>query len=408
MSNRKLALHGGKPVRATPLPPMFPGATFIDEAEVDSVKRVLESHSLFRYYGPNFLDLTSTFEDSLKDYLGVEYALGLNSGTSALHCALVGAGIGPGDEVIVPAYAWVSCPCAVVATGARPVLANVDKSLTLDPADVEAKISERTRAIMAVHIRGVGCDMDSIMTLAQKYDLIVVEDCAQAAGGSYHGRKLGSIGHVGAFSFQLNKIISAGEGGALVTNDSLIYERAWLYHDAGAPYRGRKLSVELIPGVNYRMTEITAAIMIEQLRKIDKIIEKMRENKARIKEGISDIDGIEFRKLPDPAGDTGICLVFYVSTPRKAKEFHQALRAENIYVESGRYPPVIYDPESFDGHVFIHWKHIFPGLDKVLNKYSQTLDILGRAVHLDISPLFSADDIDSIIEGIHKVAKALL
>jgi len=408
MAKEKLAINGGSPVRERPLPPMHPGATFIGEAELNAVKRVLESQSLFRYYGPNFLNITSTFERSLSSYLGVKHVLGVNSGTSALHCALVGAGIGPGDEVIIPTYAWVSCPCAVVAAGARPVLANVDKSLTLDPEDVEDKVSERTKAIMAVHIRGVGCDLDPLTKIAHKYGLTIVEDTAQAAGGTYHGRKLGSIGDVGIFSFQLNKILSAGEGGAVATNDSTIYERATMFHDAGAPYRMKTSNTEFIPGVNYRMTEITAAIMLEQLKKIDEIIFTMRKNKKKIKDGISDIEGIEFRHLPDPEGDTAVCLVFYLPTAEKAREFQRALHAENIYVSSGEYPPVIYDPESFDGHVFIQWKHLFKNIDTVLNKYSQTLDILGRAVHLDISPLFSDKDIDSVIEGVHKVASAIL
>ncbi len=408
MTKEKLAINGGSPVRKSPLPPMHPGATFIGEAEQKAVKRVLESQSLFRYYGPNFLNITSMFERSLSSYLGVKHVLGVNSGTSALHCALVGAGIGPGDEVIIPTYTWVSCPSAVVATGARPVLANIDKSLTLDPKDVEDKISERTKAIMTVHIRGVGCDLDPFIKIAHKYGLTIIEDTAQAAGGTYHGRKLGSIGDVGIYSFQLNKILSAGEGGAVATNDSIIYERATMFHDTGAPYRMKTSNTEFIPGVNYRMTEITAAIMHEQLKKIDEIISTMRKNKGKIKDAISDIEGIEFRHLPDPEGDTAVCLVFYLPTAEKAREFQRALHAENIYVSSGEYPPVIYDPENFDGHVFIQWKHIFKNIDKVLNKYSQTLDILSRAVHLDISPLFSDEDIDSVIEGVHKVASAIL
>ena len=405
---KKLAIHGGSPVRRTPLPPMYPGATFIDEAEQNSVKKVLESKSLFRYYGPKFLNITGEFERALSSYLGTKYVLGVNSGTSALHCALTGVGVGAEDEVIIPAYAWVSCPCAVIAAKARPVLANIDKSLTLDPKEIENKVSERTKAVMAVHIRGVGCDMDPIMKIARKYELKVVEDVAQAAGGTYHGKKLGSIGDVGTFSFQLNKIISAGEGGAVATDDPVIYERAVMLHDAGAPYRGQITSRDFIPGVNYRMNEVIAAIMIEQLKKIDKIILAMKKNKKKIKEEISDIEGIEFRHLPDPEGDTSVCLVFYLPTAEKAREFQRALHAENIYVSSGGYPPVIYDPEVFDGHVFVHWKHIFKNLDKIMSKYSQTLDILGRAVHLDISPLFTESDIESIIEGIHKVADALL
>jgi 8-amino-3,8-dideoxy-alpha-D-manno-octulosonate transaminase len=365
VGKNKLALYGGKPIRDSPLPAMYPGATFIGDEEIEMVNKVMKSQSLFRSYGPNFLNLTSSFEERFGNYLNLKYVLGVNAGTSALHCALRGIGVGPGDEVVVPAYGWVSCPAAVVACGAKPILANENQ-------------------------------------------VKVLEDCAQAAGGSFKDAKLGTIGDVGTYSFQLNKMISAGEGGALATNNRYIYERALLAHDAGALYRKLDYSVEPLPGVNYRMTEITAAIMIEQLKKLDKIISLMRSHKRQIKEGISDISAIEFRELPDPEGDTAICLVFYLQETEKAQMFAKALNAENIYTVSGGYPPVIYHPESFDGHVFVHWKHILKEPAGFEQKYAQSLDILGRSVHLDISPLLTDDDINSIIDGIHKVEKALL
>jgi 8-amino-3,8-dideoxy-alpha-D-manno-octulosonate transaminase len=408
MEKQKLALYGGKPTRDKPLPYMHPGASFIGEEEIRAVKKVLKSKSLFRYYGPDFLNFTGSFESDFKEYLDIKYVLGLNAGHSALHCALLGVGVEPEDEVIIPTYGWVACPCAVVACGAKPVLANVDESLTLDPQDVEDKISNRTKAIMAVHIRGVACDMEPIMKVAKKYQVKVVEDCAQAAGGSYRGKKLGTIGDAGAFSFQLNKMITAGEGGALATNDVKVYKFANLFHDEGALYREGKTSVEPIAGVNYRMTEVTAAIMTEQLKKIDKVIGLMRKHKGKIKKGISDIDAIRFRELPDPTGDTAVCLVFYLPTIKKTQEFERALHAENIYTTTGGYPPVIYHPKSFDGHVFVDWKHIFKGLDRVLDKYSRSLDFMSRAVHLDVSPILTDGDVNSIIEGVHKVAETLL
>lgn len=407
-SKANLALYGGKPVRQKPLPPMHPGATSIAHEEMAAVEEVLKAQSLYRYYGPQFLDRTKAFEGAFAEFIGVRHALAVNSGTSALHCALVGCGIGPGDEVIIPAYAWISCPSTVVMCGASPVLANIDKSLTLDPSDIADRVTDKTKAIMAVHIRGVSCDLDAIQKVAKKYELKLIEDCAQAVGGKYGQNRLGGIGDVGTFSFQLNKMISAGEGGALATNDLGIYERAEMFHDSGAPYR-RKYDREVIPGVNYRMNEISATIMTEQLKKIDVIIELMRKSKEKIKKGISDISGLSFRKLPgSKEGDVAVCLVFYVPTAEKAREFKRALQAENIYTPSGGYPPVLLDPESFDGHVFVHWTHIFRNLGKILDKYSRTMDLLSRAVHLDISPLLSEEDIDSIIVGTHKIAEALL
>ena len=155
VSKESLALYGGKPVRKEPLPVMHPGATYFDQAEVDAVMEVLKAQSPYRFYGPKFLNITGKFENEFGDYVGTKFALAVTSGTAALHTTLIGLGVKEGDEVILPAYAWVSCPSAIVAARGTPVLANVDNSLTLNPKDVEKKITKKTKVIMAVHIRGV-------------------------------------------------------------------------------------------------------------------------------------------------------------------------------------------------------------------------------------------------------------
>ncbi|HZW55368.1 MAG TPA: DegT/DnrJ/EryC1/StrS family aminotransferase [Nitrososphaerales archaeon] len=408
-----MALYGGKPVREKPLPVMHPGATFFDNAEVNAVLEVLKAQSPYRFYGPNFLNITGKFEVEFKRYVGTTYALAVTSGTAALHTALRGLGIGPGDEVIIPTYSWVACPSAVVATGATPVLANVDESLTLDPDDVERRITNRTKAIMAVHIRGVPCDLDQIAKIAKRYQVDLLEDVAQCGGGSYHGKKLGSIGDIGTFSFQLNKMISAGEGGAVVTNDQTTYERCLMFHDTGTPYRGLeekelRYSIRPFPGLNYRANEISSAILRVQLTKMDTIIRKIRETKSKIKSGISDIPGLKFRKIPDPEGEVAVGLVFFTESKEKATLFKDALMAENIRTPSGSYPGVVYEPGRNDGHVFMHWGHLLPGIERVSAQYQQTLDLLSRAVHIDISPLDGEQEISDIIEGIRKVSTAIL
>jgi 8-amino-3,8-dideoxy-alpha-D-manno-octulosonate transaminase len=413
ISKSSLALYGGKPVRAEPLPVMHPGSSHIDEEEINAVLEVLKSQSLYRFYGPKFLNITGKFEKEFREYIGVKYALAVSSGTAALHTALVGLDVGNGDEVILPTYGWVACPDAIVASGATPVLANIDESLTLDPADVEAKITNRTKAILAVHIRGVPCDLDALSRIAKKYQVLLLEDVAQCGGGSYHGKKLGSIGDASSFSFQLNKMISAGEGGAVVTNDTTTYERAVMIHDVGTPYRAFserdfKFTVKPFPGVNYRQNEISSAILRVQLKKMDAVVSKIRANKAVIKKGMSDISGVKFRKLPDPQGEVAVALVFFVETPEKARVFRDALRAENIRTESGAYPGVLYDPAVTDGHVFLHWGHIIKGVERVRDKYAQSIDLMSRAVHLDISPLLGEDELKDIDTTIHKVASAIL
>ncbi|MDA4124906.1 MAG: DegT/DnrJ/EryC1/StrS family aminotransferase [Thaumarchaeota archaeon] len=409
----KLALYGGTPMRREPLPVMHPGGSAIGDEEMRAVESVLRSQSLYRFYGPQFKDVTGAFESALAKYVAREYALGLTSGTAALHTAMVGLEVGRGDEVIIPTYAWVACPDAVVAAGGTPVLADVNDTLTIDPADVERRITKRTKAIMAVHTRGVPCDLSTLMRIAKRNSLFLIEDVAQAAGGSYKERRLGSYGDVGTFSFQLNKMITAGEGGALVTDDRRTYERCVMFHDIGTPYRqfsgqGFGFEIEPFPGVNYRMNEVTAAILGEQLRKIDGVVKRVRVRNARIRRGIAGLKGIRFRRSNDPDGEAGISLVFFVRDKSKARLFKDALVAENIRTTSGGYPTVVYDPRVVDGHTFMHWGHIIKNMKKMIVEHEKSLDLMSRAVHLDVSPLLSDSDVDDVIAAVKKVAAAVL
>lgn len=418
-----------KPLRDRPLPPTFPGAMMIGEEEKNAAMEVLDSKNLFRYYGPEGTsNKAKKFEDEFAEYMGTKYALAVSSGTTSLITALTAADVGPGDEVIVPSYTWIASATSVVACKAIPVIAEVDKSLTLDPEDFEAKITERTKAVIPVHMRGMGCRMDEIMRIAKHHGIAVIEDTAQSCGGEYKGKKLGSIGDVGAFSFQISKVITAGEGGAVITNNEYFFERAVMIHDAVQLSRGHevwgKFKTEQTITLNFRMNEISAAILIEQLHKLDKILSVTRPNKEKIKKGISDVAGIELREVPSPDGDTGICLMFFLPTAKEAQRFVEALHAENID-GPGYGTHVAYVPNKPDYHVYAYWhsvlrKHTFTKEGCPFTcpyyrgkaEYSEdmcpnTLDLLGRAVHIDLSPLLTEDDVDSIIEGIHKVAKEI-
>ncbi len=409
----ELALYGGSPVRKGPLPVMHPGGTAIGSEEIGAVTAVLRSQSLYRFYGPDFKDVTGAFERDLARYEGRKFALGLTSGTAALHTALVGLGVGRGDEVVLPTYAWVACPDAVVAAGATPVLADINDSMTIDPTDVDRRITRRTKAIMAVHARGVPCDLGALRKIADRRSIPLIEDVAQGAGASYKGRKLGSYGEVGTFSFQLNKMITAGEGGALVTDDRRTYERCVMFHDIGTPYRqfsgqGVKFEIEPFPGVNYRMNEITAAILKEQLKKMDGVVREVRKRNAKVRRGIEDIRAIRFRRSNDAEGESGISLVFFVESRAKARLFKDALVAENIRTESGGYPTVVYDQRVIDGHTFMHWGHIIRDMKKNIREHEKSLDLMTRAVHLDISPLLTESDVDDMVEAVRKVSAAVL
>jgi len=400
VGREELALYGGKPVRSKPLPPMYPGAMFIDEREERAVVEVIRSKSLFRYYGPNLLRKVEEFEREFAKYLGVKYCLGVTSGTGALHVALRALGVGPGDEVIVPAYTWISTAAMVVAVGATPVVVGVDETLNLCPEDFERNITEKTKAVIPVHMRGAPAKMKEIVEIAEARGIRVLEDVAQACGGSYRGRKLGSIGDAGAFSFQLNKNITAGEGGAVTTNDEDVYRRAVACHDVAGHYRNPDYVPPLL-GLNFRMNEITGAILVEQLKKLDDIVARMRERKFKIRRAVEEL-GLPLRELCDEEGDTAVCVIFFLDSAKQAVEFARALTAENVGAS------VLYRPDKVDGHIYRYWMPIFGDKMKVdRESCERSLDLLSRAVHISVGPILTDEDVESIIEAIEKVAKAL-
>lgn len=419
-SDAKLAIHGGTPAKQRPDPPTYPGGMAIDEAEEEAVLEVLRSKRLFRYYGPgNSPSKVAELEATFAAKKGVKHAQAVTSGTAALICALHGIGVGPGDEVIVPAYTWIASATAVLAVGAVPIIAEVDETLLLDPVDLEAKISPYTKAVIVVHMRGAPAPMDKLLAVTQKHGLKVVEDCAQANGATFHGQEAGSFGDAGAFSLQFNKIITCGEGGMVATNDQTIWNRAAMFHDAGA-ISGRHNLEELLWGVNFRMPEVLGAIALVQLRKLDGLLAAMRARKQMIKAGIADImqrKGLEFRKITDADGDASICTILFMHSPEEAKAVATALRAENIGAG------LLYERNRRDLHVYAHWTPI-------LNKSSwggnaspftmaqreieydhdmcpRSLELLGRAVHLDVSPLLTNEDVEETVEGLNRVLDAL-
>jgi 8-amino-3,8-dideoxy-alpha-D-manno-octulosonate transaminase len=279
---------------------MYPGGMEIDEEEEKEVLEVLRTKRLFRYYGPEpGPSKADILEKEFAQYMGVEHALGVTSGTAALVCALQGIGIGPGDEVILPAFTWIASASAVAAVGGIPVLAEVDESLTLDPADVERKITPFTKAIMPVHMRGVPCRMDELLAVAHQHGLKVIEDTAQADGASYHGKKLGSMGDAGCFSFQFNKILTSGEGGMVLTNSDDVWKRAVMFHDVVGGIRNNLPDSEIKWGINFRMPELLAAVMLVQLRRLDHLLVAMRQRKQMLKEGLRTLPGkkaLSFKK----------------------------------------------------------------------------------------------------------------
>lgn len=427
-SKNDLALYGGTPAKTTPAIPMFPGGLEIGDDEKREVMEVLDSQYLFRYYGPKEVESkVQELEEQYAAMTGRKHALAVNSCTSALICALIAVGVEPGDEVIVPSYTFFATVAAVVAAKAVPVIAEVDDSLTIDPADIEEKITHRTRAVIVVHMRGMPADMGKIVPLARKHDLKLIEDVAQANGGSYKGKKLGSFGDAGCFSLQYHKVITSGEGGVLVCDDDLYYNRAQAYHDVAACWRKDRFAPpefegEIFFGVNFRMSELTGAVALAQFRKMDDIVKRMQRNKKLIKNRIRNIPGIEFRKVNDEQGDVAVCLIFYLPDEGQVPQFVDALKAEGV--EAG----AVYDEGVPDWHVYHHWKMLMEKMmpskkgcpfncSMVQNgkdiRYTEdmcpnTQAHLARSVHIDIPPQLTEEDCNQMATAIEKVASVLL
>jgi len=361
--------------------------------EIDAVARVIQSGQLFKTMGT----VTADCESLLRSMFDVNHAILMTSGKAAIISALTALGIGPGDEVIVPGYTYIATAIAVTAVGAIPVIAEIDGTMTLDMEDVKRKISRYTKAVIPVHIQGFPCDMDTLLALG----IPLVEDACQADGGSYKGRRLGTIGNAGALSFNHFKIISAGEGGALLTSSRQIFERAMIYHDSSAiAYFGNQLGDISQPqfcGSEYRSNNIAAAILQEQLKKLDGILADLRKNKKIVMDALK--DRFAFASSHDPDGDCGTTLAFRFETEREARAFNERING-TVPIDTGK-------------HVYTNWTPVMdkrgafhPEMDPfkmtanrglnhnyTIDMCPKTLDYLARTVYMNVNPNWTERDI---------------
>ena len=414
----KLALDGGPRVRTEPLP-VGRGLSVFGAEEMAAAVEVLESRSLFRYYGPQLLRKVEAFERAAIDALGARHAVATSSGTAALRAGLAALGVGCGDEVIVPSLTFIATINAVVVSGAVPIFAEIDDTLGLDPADVAAKITSRTACIIPVHLDNGACDMDPLMQVARQHGVPVLEDAAQAMGMRYKDRPLGTIGDLGAFSLQLEKNVTSGEGGLLLTNDESLFLRAACYQDQGGQFvtssgaaRGRDYPDPFV-GENLRMTEIAGAIAEVQLRKLPTLLASMRAHGAAIQASIADLDGITFRR--DPGGDgSGSSVGIFLPAAELATRFIQAMRAEGVPVGQlyGGQPvyltPSIVDKRTASGkggpwNCAEHPTSVEygPGL------CPQTEDIAARSVLIPVNAAYTEADCADVTAAVHKVLSAI-
>jgi len=393
----------------------------VDRQTQKKIKKLLKSAKnppdagvFFRYYNPS--SKVMKFEKMVREKIHAKHVLAVNSGTSALIAALVAAGIGPGDEVIIPAYTFFATASAVVVAKAIPVITDIDETLTIDPVAIEKNITKKTKAIIPVHMLGLPSRMDEIMKIARKYNLIVIEDAAQAFGGKYKGKYLGTIGDIGCVSLDAYKVIGTGEGGLVITDNEWLYIRAQSYHDTAACWRPDRFARErkkgeLFCGENYRMPELCAAVGIAQMRKLDWINNRTRTVWQQLRKEIQLPSCAKFVECNDESGVCGYTLGILFET----KE--QAIKAINAKIGLGGLATG--DTRGVrDWHVYWHWEHILEQKTpteegcpfkcqhvKSLPAYSQDMCIKTKNIMLRLATIKISPDCNS--KWAHKTASML-
>jgi dTDP-4-amino-4,6-dideoxygalactose transaminase len=391
------------------------------QEEVDAATRVILARQWFRVgeAKDGHLGEVDHFEREWAEKLGVPYALLMNGGgTGALLCALAGAEIGPGDEVIVPAYTWLASATSVLAAGAIPVLADVDETLGLDPEDFERKIGPATKAVIPVHMSGRPANLEAIIAIARKRGLKVIEDSCQMDGGSYKGRRTGTWGDAGAFSFNFFKIISCGgEGGCMVTSDRKIYERAFVFHDSGAAFRPKasELREPVFVSQQYRADEFMGAIARVQMRRLDGILADLRRMRDTLAAAVAGSKKVAVAPGNDPEGDCGVMLTLQFANEAAARAFATAPGINGLVViDHGKHIYTNWAPlrekrisHHPDMNPFFFQKNKGLRMDYSDSACPRTLEILRRTVYIACNPDWTPGQLQTLASALQTASRSL-
>lgn len=335
----------------------------IDKKELEAVEKVLNKSKLFRYRGIDKLGHCDLFESKFAQKLNVKNALLLNSGTNSLYLSLKASNIGVGDEVIIPSYTFVATAQAVVMAGAIPVIADINDDLGIDLNSIKSKVSDRTKAIIVVHMDGLVCDLDPLLEFCNKQKLVLIEDVAQAMGGKYRGKYLGSYGDFGCFSLNENKVLSCGEGGILVTNKEDEFKEAKVLHDGpslfGPTNRNYFQDTRQFLGESMRVSEISGAIMNIQLDRLDNILSSLKERKQAFINGFKDNDYCRLVLGGDTDGDCSTSIHLQFNDISYASHIFKSLRDDSI---------IFYPVTARPAHACWQWMHL-------LNNKDATIDV---------------------------------
>jgi len=394
----------------------MPGFEIFDESEKQQVNEVMDKGFTFRY---NFDGMRNDvwkareLESMICETIKVKHAHLVSSGTTALTTALAAAGIGAGDEVIVPPFTFVASIEAIVLAGAVPIFAEIDETLTLSAEGIEAVITPKTKAVNFVHMCGYGGHMDAIKAVCDKHNLVLLEDACQATGATYKGQALGTIGQVGTYSFDSVKTISCGEGGAVLTNDDTIYNNAHMLSDHGHDHIGMDRGAESHPimGSNFRISEMNAAVGVAQWKKLDRILDIQRRNKKALKDALKQYPEVDFRVITDESGDNAGFLSIIMPTEERAKEVVAALGEQKV--------PAVFYWYANNWHYLKNWKHIHEmkssaklPIDLITDRpdYTQVKtpksdDIMSRTISMLIQLSWTEEDIQFRINAFSNVFK---
>ncbi len=386
----------------------------VGEEEIAAVTKVLRDGTLFRYGIGGECD---RFEARYAEYLGVKHFALAASGSNALAAAMIAVGLGPGDEVLIPAHTYMATATSVLAVGAIPVIVDIDESITISPKAIEAAIGPRTRAVVPVHMWGAAADMDAIMDIAGRRNLIVIEDACQGVGGGYKGRKFGSIGHIGAFSFNYYKNMTSGEGGGVAVNDERLHKRVQGAIDPCHFYwSGRDQDEKPFAGNGARATEIMGAMLNVQLDRLDDMIGRMRAEKKRILAGTASLDNLGMKPAPmnSPDDDCATQVMYNLPSADAAKRFAEIFPSV-VAGKTGRHTYTEWDQVLIGAgaaHPAMN-PYLMPQNAECRKTYSKdmcagSLEILNRTVMIATNPRHDDRKIEDMIHDIGVAARVVL
>jgi len=385
------------------------GYELIGEEEKKAIMELFDKGFILHRYGFNAMRhdtwKVAEFEKAFAKKINARHAQAVTSGTAALKVALRALNIKPGDEVITSCFTFVATIEAIIDAGAVPVICDIDETLNIDAADVESKITDRTRAIVPIHMLGAAADMDRIMKISSKHKIPVLEDACQALGATHRGKYLGTIGQMGAFSFDFGKVITTGEGGMIATNDEELYRLSSEYADHGHQNKSnlpRNEDTRRIGGFNYRMNELQGALGLVQLSRLDFIIDQQRKNKEKIKNGLRKTPNIVFRKFVDEKGEAGDTFVFFLKNEEDTKKFFDKLTEAKIGTKILQ--------ESYKWHFAGTWDHMlkaYPQYKNPKDLWQKSAKILNRSIAIPIFVKMTDERINYIIKTIDKIARSL-